>query len=59
MKRKYEKPEMKMIALRLEERLASCDSWYLSKWKVAGCNSNQYQVTSPATCFYVDETSAS
>lgn len=55
----YVNPEIKMVALRTEERLAVCDSWYLSKWHYAGCNTNQYQVTSPATCTYVDPTSAS
>jgi len=58
-KKVYVKPSIDMIALRLEERLAVCDSWYLSKWHVAGCNSNQYQVTSPGTCYYIDEYSGS
>ena len=58
-KKMYVKPEINMIALRTEERLAVCDSWYISKWKTPGCTTNQYQVTAPAICFAVDETTGS
>lgn len=50
MKKKYEKPIVKMVALRTEERLASCDYFHYSSHGYEGCLTNNWELSSPATC---------
>lgn len=53
--KKYIKPEIIMVGLRTEERLAYCGDWYESSFNYGGCNKYQHQNTEPDTCYRVKE----
>lgn len=50
MKKPYTKPEMTMVALRTEERMATCDYYYKVGQSGSGCFTNFFFQTDPASC---------
>ncbi|MPM64034.1 hypothetical protein SDC9_110920 [bioreactor metagenome] len=50
MKKAYTRPQINLISIRSEERLAACEYYYKSGQYVTGCNSNFFPDTSPSSC---------
>lgn len=53
MKKNYVKPEIRMISVSPEERLATCKYVNLSELVADDCNDVFYPVDSPSTCHYM------
>ena len=55
MKKAYVKPEMTVVELRTEERLAGSCDYYDSRYSTPGCTDSQFQITNPSNCFRIDD----
>lgn len=52
-KKGYVKPDMTMVGLRTEERLAYCEAWYKSSLGYPGCIEKQWQDMDVSICVKV------
>jgi hypothetical protein len=50
MKKSYVKPVITMVALRPEERMATCDYIYKVGLSGSGCRSDFFEDTNPSSC---------
>ncbi|MCF8327580.1 MAG: hypothetical protein K9I29_04740 [Bacteroidales bacterium] len=58
-KKAYQKPEIEIVDLRVEERMADCTVIYYSSHTFSGCNDTRFENIDPDSCVYYQNDSSS